>query len=147
MQLVVFRLDAQRYALPLGTVERIVRAVEVTPLPGAPRLVLGAVDVAGEVLPVFDLRRRLSLPVRQVGPDDHFLIAVTARRKVAMVIDEAEAVIEREPPAAGPDGVLLYADQFSGVVQLDDGMLLVYDLEKFLSADEAHALDRAMQRA
>jgi purine-binding chemotaxis protein CheW len=32
-QLVVFRLDERRYALPLAVVERIVRAVDVTPLP------------------------------------------------------------------------------------------------------------------
>ena len=36
IHLVVFRLDEQRYALPLAKVEHIIRAVEVTPLPDAP---------------------------------------------------------------------------------------------------------------
>lgn len=44
MRAVVFCLDGQRYALPLAAVRRIVRAVEVTPLPGAPAIVLGAID-------------------------------------------------------------------------------------------------------
>ena len=67
-QLVVFRLNGQRYALPLAAVERIVCAVEVTPLPGAPPVVLGVINVAGCVLPVFNIRRRFLLPEREVVP-------------------------------------------------------------------------------
>ncbi len=33
-QLVIFRVAAQRFALPVESVERIVGAVAVTPLPG-----------------------------------------------------------------------------------------------------------------
>ena len=36
-QLVVFTLDDQRYAVSLSIVERIVRPVEITPVPGAQR--------------------------------------------------------------------------------------------------------------
>ena len=53
-QLVVFRLDERRYALPLAVVERVVRAVDVTPLPKAPPMVLGVIDVHGRVLPVLN---------------------------------------------------------------------------------------------
>jgi purine-binding chemotaxis protein CheW len=38
-QLVVWTLDAQRYALPLNAVERVVHAVAVTPLPDAPEVI------------------------------------------------------------------------------------------------------------
>ena len=40
-QIVLFTLDEPRYALPLSAVERVVRAVEITPLPKAPEVVLG----------------------------------------------------------------------------------------------------------
>src|SRR3990172_5353590 len=50
-QLVVFHLDEQRYALHLACVERTVAAVEVTPLPGAPGIVAGIVNVQGSVVP------------------------------------------------------------------------------------------------
>jgi chemotaxis signal transduction protein len=60
--LVVFTLDEQRYALHLDAVKRIVRAVEVTPLPKAPQIVLGVVNVQGKVIPVMNLRSRFSLP-------------------------------------------------------------------------------------
>lgn len=147
MRAVVFSLDGQRYALPLAAVRRIVRAVEVTPLPGAPAIVLGAIDVEGSVLPVLDIRRRFLLPEREIGPADQFLIASTVRRAVALVIDEAHGVIEREQSAViDSDRIAPGLEQFRGVVQLDDGLALIHDLEKFLSLDEARALDRAMDR-
>ncbi|HZL45845.1 MAG TPA: chemotaxis protein CheW [Opitutaceae bacterium] len=143
--LVVFRLDEQRYALPLAAVERIVGAVEVTPLPGAPAIVLGAIDVEGRVLPVLNLRRRFLLPEREVSPVDQFLIAWTPWRMVALVIDEAHGVIEREQSAViSSDRVVPGLEQFQGVIKLDDGLVLIHDLEKFLSLDEARALDEAM---
>lgn len=148
LQLLVFRLGEQRYALPLAAVERIVRAVEVTPLPGAPPIVLGAIDVQGRVLPVLNLRRRFLLPAREISPADQFLIASTARRAVVLVIDEAQGVIEREPSAViGSDKIVPGLEQFQGVLKLDDGLVLIHDLEKFLSLDEVRALDEAMDGA
>src|SRR5688572_5800757 len=93
-QYVVFLLAGQRYALSLTIVSRIVRAVEITPLPDAPAIVLGVINVEGEILPVFNLRGRFLLQEREVGPNDQFLIARAGRRKVALVMDEAQGVIE-----------------------------------------------------
>src|ERR1700676_2802779 len=94
-QLVVFRLDERRYALPLAVVERVVRAVDVTPLPKAPPMVLGVIDVHGRVLPVLNLRRRFLMSDRQVGPADWFVIAHAARHTVVLVVDESVGVVER----------------------------------------------------
>lgn len=148
IRLVLLTVDGQTYALHLEAVERIVRAVEVTPLPGAPAIVLGAINVEGRILPVLNLRRRLRLPERGIGPADQFLIARTARCAVALVMDEALGVIEREQSAViASDRIVPGLEQFQGVVQLDDGLVLIHDLEKFLSLDEARTLDEAMERA
>lgn len=148
MQLIVFCLNGQRYALPLAAVERVVRAVELTPLPGAPACVAGVIDVEGRVLPVFCIRRRFLLPHREIDPADQLLIARTGRREVVLLIDEAQGTIECEPSAViDPECIVAGLDQFQGLVQLDDGVVLIHDLEKFLSLDEARALDAALERA
>lgn len=148
MQLVVFYLDGQRYALPLAAVECVVGAVEPTPLPGGPAVVAGVIDVAGRILPVFSIRRRFLLPQREIVPADQFLIARTQRRTVAVVIDEAQGVIECETSAViDPERLVPGLEQFRGLVQLGDGLVLIHDLEKFLSPEEARTLDAAMERA
>jgi len=145
--LLVFRLGAQRYALPLEAVERIVRAVEVTPLPGAPASVLGAIDVQGLVVPVLSIRRRFGLPQSDIGTSDQFVLTRAAQRRVALAIDTAEGVLEH-PAEAIVDAARITpgAGQIRGVVRLDDGLVLIHDPQTFLSLDETVALDRAMRR-
>jgi purine-binding chemotaxis protein CheW len=143
-QWVVFCLETGRYALPLSAVDRVVRAAWVTPLPLAPDVVLGAIDVEGQVLPVFNLRRRFQLPERAIGPADHFLIARTTRGAVVLVIDSAQGLLDCpatpliDAQSVGPNR------HISGVIQLEDGLVLIQDLEHFLSPDEARTLDEAM---
>jgi purine-binding chemotaxis protein CheW len=144
---VLFALDRGRYALPLEAVSRIVRAAEITPLPRAPRVVLGAIDVAGQVLPVFNVRGRFGLPERAIEPDDHFLIASSTRRTVVLPIDSALGVFDC--PAGSAIEAALIAPELElvrGVIRLPDGLALIHDLELFLSADESRALDDAMMR-
>jgi purine-binding chemotaxis protein CheW len=146
--LVVFHLDEQRYALPLSVVERIVHAVEVTPLPRAPDVVLGAINVEGHVLPVLSLRRRLMLPERQINLANQFVIARTARRTVVLVIDEVQTLIGcPESAVIASSRIVPGLEHTHGVVKLDDGLVLIQDLEKFLSLDEERVLDEAMSRA
>ena len=54
-QLVIFTLDAQLYALPLASVQRVLHMVEVTPLPNAPEVVLGVIDLHGNIIPVMSM--------------------------------------------------------------------------------------------
>lgn len=147
-QWVVFRLDEQRYALPLSSVTRIVAAAQVTPIPNAPAIVLGALNLHGDVIPVLDVRQRFQLPQREIGVADQFLIATTRGRLVALVVDEALGLVERQASdVIGANRITPGLDQFQGVLKLDDGLVLIHDLEKFLSLDEAQLLDRAMELA
>lgn len=145
-QWVVFRLDAARYALPLATVDRVVWAAQFTPLPLAPSIVLGAIDVEGHILPVFNARRRFRLPERPMEPADQFLIARTAHRTVVLLIDAALGVIE-QPALAMIEAARLSPDlaHIRGVIRLQTGLVLIQDLEQFLSPQEAIELDQAMR--
>jgi purine-binding chemotaxis protein CheW len=143
-QWVVFCLDADRYALPLTSVERVVRAAHVTPLPQAPSAVLGLLDVQGNILPVFNVRRRFGLPERSIDPADQFVIARTRSRTVVLVVDSAQGVIERDAVDAAtiaPD-----AAHIRGVIALEDGLVLIHDLDQFISQEQASALDEAINR-
>ena len=144
----MFSLDAGRYALPLHCVDRIVRAVHVTSLPQAPAVVLGAIDVAGRVLPVCNIRQRFGLPQRAIEPADQFLIAHTAKRTVVLAIDTASGVLER-PAAAMIDAGSLTSGlaHIRGVFATADDLVLIHDLEAFLSTDEDEALDAALNPA
>lgn len=147
-QLVVFALDDQRYGLPLSAVERIVRVVEVTPLPQAPDIVLGVVNVQGRVIPVINLRRRFGLTERAMALSDQMVVARTARRPVALVVDAVQGVLDYPGQAVvAAQQMLPGLPHLEGVVKLADGLVLIQDLDRFLSLDEETALDCAMESA
>jgi purine-binding chemotaxis protein CheW len=143
-QIVVFRLDQRNFGLPVASVDRVVRAVEVAPLPGAPEVVLGAICVEGRHVPVLSLRRRLGLPDRAIRESDQFVLASLNGREVALVIDDVSGVVEREPAAiSDPSALAPGLERFQGVIDLEEGLALIHDPEAFLSLDEARALDEA----
>lgn len=144
--LVLFSLDGQGYALYLGAVERAIRAVEITPLPKAPEIVLGLVNVQGQILPVFDIRKRFRLPERELQLSDQVILARASRRRVALIVDVVRAVIEapEQEMIAGP-AVLPGLEYVQGVVKLRDGLILIHDLDKFLSLEEEKTLRAALK--
>lgn len=145
-RLLPFTLDEQRYALALSSVENVVRAAAITPLPKAPEIVLGIVNVRGRVIPVVDIRKRFGLPPRQLGLSDQFIIAITPKRPVALVVDRVEGLIEIDEQAVVNAGqVLPRTDYVKGVVKLEDGLLLIHDLAGFLSLEEEKALTDALK--
>jgi purine-binding chemotaxis protein CheW len=145
-QLVLFALDEQRFALALSVIERAVQVVDVTPLPAAPQSVLGIVNVRGEVVPVYDLRRRFRLPEREINLSDQLMIARTSRQKVALLVDSVSGVLEVSDEAiASAEKILPEIECVRGVVKLPDGLVLIHDLDRFLSPEEERILDEALK--
>jgi purine-binding chemotaxis protein CheW len=146
-RLVVFLLDERAFAVELGAVERVLRMVAVTPVPRAPDVVLGVFDYQGQVLPVMNVRRRFGLPERAVAPSDQLLLLRTPRRRLAFAVDRVD------PAIAVPAGALVAADEVvpglehvRGIVRLEErGLVLVHDIETFLSLDESQRLDAALK--
>lgn len=144
--LLVLVLDDQRYALPLPAVDRVVRMVAITPLPKAPDIVLGVVNVQGRVIPVFNMRRRFCLPEREIALSDQLVVAHTMRRPVALVADAVPDVIAYPAQSlVSPEEVLPNIEYVEGVIKLADGLIFIHDLDKFLSLDEESFLGRALE--
>ncbi|HVU24670.1 MAG TPA: chemotaxis protein CheW [Opitutus sp.] len=147
-QFVVFGLDERRFALRLPTVERVVRVVAIDPLPKSPAIVLGVVNIGGRVTPVVDPRRRFHAPAREPVATDHLIVARTAQRPVALLVDSVMGVVEQPAGQITPaDAILPGLDYVEGVVKLEDGLIFIHDLDTFLSLEEARTLDAALATA
>jgi purine-binding chemotaxis protein CheW len=145
VRLLVFTLDRQRYALELEAAERVLPMVAVSPLPGCPDVVLGAINVHGDVVPVLDMRRRLGLAAGDYGPRARLVVAHTASRVVALPVDDVTGVAEVPmETVVAPETVHPDIGHVSGIGALSDGLLLIQDLDAFLSLDEERRLDEAL---
>lgn len=146
--LLVFTLDAQRYALSLSAAKRIVRAVAITPLPQAPKIVLGVVNVQGQLIPVVDLRQRFRLPTREIELNDRFIVAHTARRPVIVIADTVVGVQEfATHEVVLAEEIVPGMEQVEGMIKLADGMIFIHNLDRFLSLHEEQELHEALAAA
>jgi purine-binding chemotaxis protein CheW len=147
-RLVAFILGEQQYALPLTTVQRVVRMVEVTPLPSVPAVVLGVIDFQGNVIPVMSMRKRFGLPESETSLSDQLIVADTATRRVALVVNSVTGVLERTAEEVTAAEKIVPGGQYvEGITRLGDGILFIHNLEHFLSKKEGAQLDGLLVQA
>lgn len=147
IRLVLLTVDGQTYALHLEAVDRILRMVQITPLPGAPFAVKGVINVQGELVPVVSIRKRLGLAPRGVGVSDSLVVARARTRRIAIIAESVLGVVERPADAVVSAGDIARGIQpIEGVLKTSDGLVLIHDLDRFFSPEEEQSLDLALER-
>jgi purine-binding chemotaxis protein CheW len=119
--------------------------VAVAPLLDAPPIIEGVVDSRGRIVPVLDVRSRFGLPGRPLDTTQHFVLAEAGTRIVALRVDRALDLLE--VPLADIESAARAAPgsrHTEGVARLPDGLVVIHDLERFLSLDEERHLDDAL---
>ncbi|MFH0735981.1 MAG: chemotaxis protein CheW [bacterium] len=144
-KIVLFGLDEPRYALYLSAVKCVVQAVEITPLPKAPKIVLGVINFHGQIIPVIDIRKLFHLAPLEINLEDQFIIAQTTKRLVVLVVNSVDDVYDLDHfQVNDAEKFYPYTDYLSGIAKIETNIILINDLEKFLSLDEEKKLDEAL---
>ncbi len=108
VELLVFRLGAETFAVELSWVREIVRPPPITEVPRVADTVLGVISVRGEALPVFDLSKLLGLALaREAGARARRILILDAGQGPAgLDVDAVDQVVRMprasvEPPPRG----------------------------------------------
>jgi purine-binding chemotaxis protein CheW len=141
-------VDRQQHALHLAIVERIIRAVAITPLPKTPAPVLGVVNVQGRIVPVVSLRLLCGLPGRDLDVSDQFIIAHSNHFTLALVVDSVVGVVSGEELAVvATDQVLPGMDRVEALAKSTTGITILHDLDRLLERSTVALLQSALQAA
>ena len=143
-EFLLFTVDSQRFGLPVTHIDHIVRMVLITPIIAAPQAVAGIINYHGLVIPVFSLRLRFGFPTRSPTPEDHLIITGSAKRKVALIADKVEGVVNLSQEIQQAEDILPGITGVQGVIRTGDGMILITDLERFLLPEEEIALKKIL---
>ena len=109
VEYLAFSLAGEAYAAPVALIREILKPPALTPVPRAPRPILGIISVRGQLVTVIDLRRRLQLPETSPTGRSRILLADGADAELlGLFVDDviqvcrlAEAEIEAAVPALG----------------------------------------------
>jgi purine-binding chemotaxis protein CheW len=148
VQLLTFELAGRPLALAASLVREVARAVALTPLPKAPPIVEGVINVRGTLVPVLDIRQRFNLPPEPITLDQHLIVAGVNHRLLALRVDRALAVVTVDADVIETAALVAPGVEYvAGIAKLADGLLLIHDLEAFLSLDEARDVEAAVAGA
>jgi purine-binding chemotaxis protein CheW len=139
-RLLVVRIAGQRVALPAGRIESVVELVTLIPVPRAAEHIAGLSALRSRVLTVICCRRSLGLS-RPELLDGILEAAVTEvdGHHYALIVDGVEDVLEATSDAApvraamGPG----WERVSSGMVETDEGALLLIDVEGLVAGPDA----------
>lgn len=147
IQVVTFGLGAEIFAVPVSLVREILDYRETFRIPNGPDYLLGLTEMRDQGVTTIDFRLRLGLPRAEPTPATRILVVdvpLADRTLVlGLVVDRVLEVssIRTDQLEAAPDiGVRWPSDYISGVVKREGGFVVLVDMTKIFSAQEAALL-------
>jgi purine-binding chemotaxis protein CheW len=149
LQLVTFQLGKELYGIDIMDVEAIVQVEEIREIPNSPNYVEGIFNLRGEIIPVINLHTRFHLSRPEMSEEDEllsgFIIISIDDMQIAVIIDKVSRVItieldEIQPPPQMLSGI--GAEYIQGVVNRDDGYLIILDIRRLFNVRELQVLEK-----
>lgn len=130
-----FKVADEEYALSIMAIKEIIKPREVTEVPRMPKFISGVISLRGVIIPVMDMRLRLSLPVGVPTGRERVLVLRTSSGLCGVLVDEVVQVVKIHDAAIeGPPAVLDGIDRefVKGLGRYDKRMLILLNLESIL---------------
>jgi len=132
-QFCTFFLAAQLFGVPVPQVQEVIGPHDMTPVPLAPEVVSGMINLRGQIVVAIDLRRRLQLAGRAEGELPMNVVVRSLEGAVSLQVDEIGDVIEVEPATFEPPPETMQGSARAlilGVHKLEGSLLHVLDTER-----------------
>jgi purine-binding chemotaxis protein CheW len=141
-QFCTFYLEKLMFGVELEKVQEVIRYLEITQIPLAPRIVSGLMNLRGQIVTGIDMRRRLELPDRAEEINPMNVVIRSADGAVSLLVDDIGDVVEvteesfERPPETLQGKV---REVIIGVHKLEKQLLHVLNTEKACETAEAVA--------
>ncbi len=140
VQYATFNVGGHYLGVEVLQVQEVLREQRLTPVPLAPEVVEGLINLRGQIVPALDMRRLLRLPVRDGGSDPLSVVVRTEHGAVSLQVDEIGDVVELETGTfeLPPRNVAAEVRQLlTGVFKMSDRLLLVLDIARAVDVSAA----------
>jgi purine-binding chemotaxis protein CheW len=137
--LVAFQLDREIFAVEIDKVQEIIRAAEITAVPGAPAHVRGVINLRGKIIPVVDLRLRFNKPGSGASDEQRIIVVELGKKRLGMLVDSVSQVIRLSPALIEdiPEEAITFDHNYiKGVGKLEQQLIIILDLNRSLLLTE-----------
>lgn len=164
IQLVIFLLDGEEYAIPISDLQEIIRIPSITPIPSAPEFILGILNLRGKIVVVVDLEKRFHLIRENNEKPGHIIITEVGENTFGVMVDMVTEVLRVAVSSIQPTPFLssskIHADYLKGVVVIEDEeetkdqkteiqknsrLIILLDILKMLQEDELLQIGKVVE--
>lgn len=143
MQLVSFTLAKELYGIEITKVREIILIADITRIPETPDFLKGLINLRSTVIPVIDLRVRFGLPEGELTDESRIMVLQACGKTIGIVVDAVSEVlrVKQDQISAPPPTVAgLGREYLSGLVKLDEKLLILLDIDKIFGEEELQAI-------
>ncbi|HIP54941.1 MAG TPA: chemotaxis protein CheW [Sulfurimonas autotrophica] len=137
VQLVGFVIGDEEYAVPILSIQEIIKPFPWTRVPQVPKYVLGVFNLRGSVIPLIDLRLKFGLPPKRQSDDTRFIVIRDGDDVAGFVIDRLTMAIRIKKENVGPPPDTVNGDDtiIDGVGKQEDKIITILKVKKLLQRD------------
>ncbi len=130
-----FKLGEEEYAIDIMRIKEITPFFELTPIPRAPSYILGILSLRGNIIPVFDVKKKMGLPVTELTGKTRIIVLKNDDEQVGVLVDaitSAAQIPEKsiEPPPPIIKGV--EAEYIIGIGQYRGRMMIIMNIDEII---------------
>ena len=140
-EFVTITVGNQLCGIDVLKVQDVLGPQKITPVPLAPPEVSGLLNLRGRIVTAMDVRLRLGLPPRE-SKAAMSIVAEHEGELYSLMVDSVGEVLalkgadwERNPPTLDPK----FREYSLGIYRLEDGLLVVLDVNRLLDYDRVQA--------
>ncbi|KAA0895250.1 chemotaxis protein CheW [Oryzomonas rubra] len=130
-EILCFRISDEIYGINIMELKEIIKPRETTEVPRAPVFIMGVISLRGVIIPVFNMRERLGLPLGDRTGRERIVIAKRNEGFTGLLVDEVIQVVRigkegREPAPAVLEGI--DRDFVCGIGRTDTMMIILLNV-------------------
>jgi purine-binding chemotaxis protein CheW len=139
IELMGFRLGSEEYAIDIMKIKEITPFYELTSIPRAPAYILGVLSLRGNIIPIFDAKKKIGLPETEITEKTRIIVLDNGDEQVGIKVDSISSAVQiptntLEPPPPVLKGV--EADFITGIGRYQDRMIIIMNTDEVIQMNE-----------
>lgn len=131
MQVVIFKLQDEEFAVETAKIQSITDTMEITRVPKAPNYIKGLINLRGNIIPLLNLKMLLDIEINDIEQENIIIVAIN-EESIGIIVDMVEEVLEIEESIVENLNEKDKKEYIKGIINFKDRIVTLIDIDKLV---------------